>query len=89
MTARRAVGLLLTGLGLILMLYALASPFIYGKPCIGDCVTKKADERQWYPDTVSAILGWFLLIIGPAVAYGEAPVAIEKAVRREGGGERK
>jgi hypothetical protein len=70
------------------MLYALASPFIYGKGCIGDCVAKKPDERVWQPDAAAAILAWFLLIIGPAVAYGEAPVALEKIVKKERGGGR-
>ncbi len=75
-------------LGLLLMLYALAAPFAYGKGCIGDCRDVKPDERAWEPDAAAAIAGWFLLIIGPAVAYGEVPVALQRVVRKEGGGSR-
>ncbi len=71
---RRALGLTIAAVGVALLLFALAAPFIYGKPYIGD-------KSSWTPDAVSIILGWFLVIIGPAVAYGERPVAVEKMVK--------
>ena len=74
-SARKVLGLVLTWLGVALLLFALAAPFIYGKPYIGD-------KSTWTPDAASIIAGWFLVIIGPAIAYGERPVAIEKMVKR-------
>ncbi len=73
--ALKALGLALTWIGLALLLYALASPFIYGKPYIGS-------KEAWTPDAIAVILGWFMVIIGPAIAYGERPVAIEKMIKR-------
>lgn len=71
----RVLGLAMSVIGVILLLYALASPFITGKPYIGS-------KEEWTSDAVAAILGWFLVIVGPAIAYGEKPVAVERLVRR-------
>jgi len=73
-SARKAFGLALTVLGIVLILAALAAPLIEGKKYIGD-------KKVWKWDNASIILAWFLIIIGPAIAYGERPVALERIVR--------
>ena len=68
MTPREALGAVITILGLLLLLYGLAMGVVHGK--IG-----KAGEVSL--DAGAVILGWFLLLIGPAVWFGETPATVK------------
>lgn len=66
--ARKALGLALTGLGVLLFLYAAAVAVAKGH---------LGSRQAWTPDAVAVLVGWFLLMLGPAIAYGEAPASIK------------
>ena len=64
----RVLGLALTAIGVLLFTYAVAAAL--GKGHIGS-------REVWTSDAVAILVGWFLLLIGPAVAFGEAPAAVK------------
>jgi uncharacterized membrane protein len=67
--AVKALGALLTIIGLILMIYA----FVIG-PVHGQIGSKNA----WTNDAISMILGWYFIIVGPALYFGEAPAKLRR-----------
>lgn len=71
--AVRGLGIALTVLGILLFGYAVAAAF--GKGHIGD-------KQAWTPDAVSILVGWFLLMLGPALAFGETPASVQAEVER-------
>ena len=66
--ASKTAGLALTALGVLLFLYAIAEAVTQGH--IGS-------REAWTPGAEAIILGWFLLLIGPAIAFGETPAAVK------------
>ncbi|MEB3779224.1 MAG: hypothetical protein GSR85_03225 [Desulfurococcales archaeon] len=75
MEARSAVGAVVTILGLIFMLYVLAKGASTG--AIG---SEEAVNR----DAALLILGWFMVLAGPALWFGEAPAKVRRAAGRGG-----
>lgn len=75
MDAKKALGALITAVGLLLLLYALAGGA--GDKAIGSKETLQTEA-------IAAILGWFAVLVGPALWFGEAPAVIRKAA--QGGG---
>lgn len=71
--ASRALGLALTAVGVLLFIYAVVAAL--GKEHIGS-------KEAWTPDAIAILVGWFLLLIGPAVAFGEAPVTVKPTASR-------
>ena len=67
MTPREVVGAIITILGLLLLLYGLAMGAVHGK--IG-----RAGEISF--DAGAIILGWFMILIGPAIWFGETPARV-------------
>ncbi|MET1127962.1 MAG: hypothetical protein ABWW70_01420 [Thermoproteota archaeon] len=74
MEARRALGLVLTVLGLLLFIYGFV---------VGGLRGEIGSKEMWTSDAASIIAGWFLLIVGPALYFGGAPTAVEKAVMKQ------
>ena len=72
--AREILGIVVTALGLGLLVYSFIIGAYYQQIGAGGSITADA----W-----AAILGWFFVIIGPALWFGETPASIkEKAGRR-------
>lgn len=67
---RAILGAAVTVVGLVLVVYALAAGAFEGR--IGS-------EEGFTGHAAAAILGWFMILVGPAVWFGEAPVAITRA----------
>ena len=70
MDAKQALGAVITLLGILLMLYAIAAGFQQGQ--IG---TKEVKAMQ--TDAMAMIVGWFMVLLGPALWFGEAPAAVK------------
>ncbi|MCE4610402.1 MAG: hypothetical protein F7B17_00335 [Desulfurococcales archaeon] len=71
---KRMVGMALTVIGILLLLYAIASGLMNGQ--IGTKSTAIA------PDVAAFIVGWFAILIGPALWLGEVPAAIRRRAGR-------
>ena len=71
--AVKALGLALTIIGVLLMLYS----FVIG-PFRGHI----GSSKTWTSDAISMIVGWYFIIVGPALYFGEAPAKIRKEVAR-------
>ncbi len=71
---KRQIGMIVTIIGVALMAYAVISGLINGQ--IG---TK---EAKITPDIAAFIVGWFAVLIGPALWLGETPAAIRKRAGR-------
>ncbi len=69
--ALRAVGAALTVVGLLLFAYAFA---------VGAQKGVIGSKDQWTSDAVAVLVGWFLLMIGPALYFGKTPSSIVQAV---------
>ncbi len=90
MPARQAAGAAITVIGLILFLYGIAYGAVNHK--IGSYATLTFNEKEGKLEvaqgkpgmidlTVTAIIiGWFLVLIGPAIWQGEAPATIKSKV---------
>jgi len=74
MTPREVVGAVITILGILLIGYSLTAGAIHHAIGVAGKVSG---------DALSAILGWFLVIIGPAVWFGETPVALRRQVTKK------
>ena len=74
--AVKALGAVFTILGLLLFAYAFAEGAMKGQ--IGD-------SKQWTSDAVAVLVGWFLLMIGPALYFGKTPSSIVQAVEEARG----
>ncbi|MEB3806054.1 MAG: hypothetical protein GSR73_00850 [Desulfurococcales archaeon] len=72
-SAVKALGAVITILGLLFLLYTFYLGAVHGK--IGEA--GKVSTDAWL-----AILGWFLVLIGPALIAGETPVAIKQKLKR-------
>ena len=70
MDAKQAIGIILTALGLLLLLYSLAMGA--GDGAIGS-------KEQLQGESIAAIAGWFAILVGPALYFGEAPAVLKKA----------
>ena len=81
--AVKALGFAILIIGVILLLYGLALGWSHGM--MGKCIqynqtVQKCEKYGWDTTSYSVIAGWFLILIGPALAFGETPAAIaEKA----------
>ncbi|MEB3825223.1 MAG: hypothetical protein LRS47_00970 [Desulfurococcales archaeon] len=87
--AVKAIGYVILVLGILMLAYAFIDG--WSKGYMGDCAqvnttTGKCVKYGWGSVSLSAVLGWFLILVGPALIYGEAPEVI-KAKVKEGGGE--
>ncbi len=89
--ARAAVGAAITIIGLILLLWGLATG--WSAKHIGTYATVKYDNTthklvvEGKPaglnkDSASVILGWFLVLIGPAIWFGEVPQILRPGAGR-------
>lgn len=90
MPAKQAVGAALTVIGLILLLYGIAYGALNHR--IGSYATLifneeegKLEVAQGKPGMVDStaaaiIIGWFLILIGPAIWQGEVPATIKSKV---------
>ena len=72
--AVRALGYILMALGIILFIYAFA---------IGPSKGYLGSKESMTADTAALIVGWFSLLIGPALAFGETPVSIRKKLQAQ------
>ena len=70
----KILGLALTVLGLLLFAYAFTEGAIKGH--IGS-------TKEWTPDAIAVLAGWFMLMIGPALYFGKTPSTIVEAVEEE------
>ncbi len=75
MGARSALGALITILGLIFMVYVL-----FKGASAGAIGSEEAVNR----DAALLILGWFMILAGPALWFGETPAKIRRAAGRGG-----
>lgn len=87
MPVRRAVGAAITFIGIILLLYGIAYGAVNLK--IGSYAVLTFNEEegklevaQGKPGIIdrtaaAVILGWFLILIGPAIWQGEVPAALK------------
>ncbi|GBF08855.1 hypothetical protein apy_05800 [Aeropyrum pernix] len=73
MEAKQAAGALLTVVGVLLILYAIYSGFV--NETIGS-------TEKFSADAAAMIVGWFAVLIGPALLFGETPAAVKKAAGR-------
>ena len=92
MPARQAAGAAITIIGLILLLYGIAYGAANHK--IGSYATLRFNEEegkleitQGEPGMIdktaaAIILGWFLVLIGPAIWQGEVPVTVKSRVEQ-------
>ena len=67
--ARKVLGIIITLAGLVLLAYAFYEGAVNGS--IGNA--GETSKAAW-----SAILGWFAILIGPALWEGETPVSIKR-----------
>ena len=72
--AVRGLGLALTVIGVLLMLYSFAVGPFHGH--IGS-------SKTWTGDAISLLLGWYFIIVGPALYFGEAPAKIRREVAKK------
>jgi uncharacterized membrane protein YraQ (UPF0718 family) len=70
-TAVKALGWILIALGIIAFAYGFTVGALRGH--IGS-------KTSFTSDAVAIIVGWFSLLIGPALAFGEVPIAIKRRV---------
>jgi len=87
--AREALGAALTIVGIVLLAYGFTVGGLHGH--IGSSVkpvfnkekgTITVEGSEWASDSISLVLGWFFIIIGPALWFGEVPTALKAKVRR-------
>ena len=71
--AARIIGIVLTLIGIILLAYSLIYGAINGK--IGS-------EEGLTSTSIAVLIGWFMVLIGPAIWVGETPIAIKERIRR-------
>jgi hypothetical protein len=69
--AVKALGWLLIALGIIAFAYGFTEGALRGH--IGS-------KTAFTSDAAAIIVGWFSLLIGPALAFGETPVALKRRV---------
>jgi len=89
--AREALGAAITILGIVLLAYGFTVGGLHRH--IGAYITPKFNNQtgqievekggRWAADSLSLIVGWFLVIIGPALWGGEVPTVLKAKV---GGG---
>ncbi len=72
--AVQALGAIITILGIIFLIYVFYQGAVHH--AIG------AKEEKMTTDAWLAILGWFFILIGPALWVGETPVAVKKRLKR-------
>lgn len=72
-TVLKAVGAAITILGIIFIVYVLYDGAANGT--IGEA--GKINTDAWL-----TLLGWFFILIGPALWFGETPVSIKKKLKR-------
>jgi len=77
MRVKEIVGMLITVLGLVLLLYGFAYVGLT-KSAIG---VKGAVST----DAVLVVAGWMLILLGPALWFGEVPVNIKKMIEAKTG----
>ncbi len=92
MPARQAAGAAITVIGLILLLYGIAYGAVNHK--IGSYATLTFNEKEGKLEVAQGkpgmmdrtaaaiILGWFLVLIGPAIWQGEVPATIKSRVEQ-------
>ena len=71
--ATKPLGIVITLLGLVLLIYALYAGATRGS--IGSA--GGMDQVAW-----AAVIGWFAILVGPALWEGETPVYIKKKLKR-------
>jgi len=74
--AVRVLGLAITVLGVILMLYSFA---------VGPFRGHIGSSKTWTGDAISLLLGWYFIIVGPALYFGEAPAKLRREVAKKQG----
>jgi len=82
--AVKALGYVLVIIGVILLIYAFTAGALAGY-IGGACANTKCTAHNWNATSYSAIIGWFLILIGPALIFGEAPELVKQKVREKGG----
>ena len=82
--AVRALGYVLVIIGVILLIYTFAAGAFTGY-IGGACANTNCSTHAWDAASYSAIIGWFLILIGPALIFGEAPELVKQKVREKGG----
>ncbi|MEB3861238.1 MAG: hypothetical protein GSR84_03350 [Desulfurococcales archaeon] len=73
MDPKEALGAALTIIGLLIFLYIIASGA--GSGAIG---SKEATSS----DAIMTIVAWFMILIGPALWFGETPAVIKRKAGR-------
>ena len=71
--ATKPLGMAITFLGLALLLYALYAGATGGS--IGSA--GGMDSTAW-----AAVIGWFAILVGPALWEGETPASIKRKLKR-------
>jgi len=71
--SKQALGAALTILGLLLFLYVIVAGAQSGQ--IGS-------DKAFQNDALAAVAGWFLILIGPALWFGETPASIKRRAGR-------
>ena len=82
--AVKALGYTLVIIGAILLIYAFTAGAFTGY-IGGACANTKCAAHNWDVTSYSTIIGWFLILIGPALIFGEAPEVVKQKVREKGG----
>ncbi len=71
MNSKEISGTIITIIGIILLAYAFIVGGVHGHIGNGKAFTS---------DDLAAIIGWFFIIGGPALWFGEVPVTIRKKI---------
>jgi hypothetical protein len=81
--AVKATGYIISIVGILLLIYAFTLGWMHGQ--MGACANAECKSFNWDTSAYSAIIGWFLILIGPALIFGEAPELVKAKVREKGG----
>ena len=76
MKPKQILGLILTILSLILILYGIVIGYTKGQIGV---------KGQIDLDAQLVTIGWILILLGPAILFGETPIAIKKFVEAKTG----
>ncbi|MEB3774725.1 MAG: hypothetical protein GSR86_07370 [Desulfurococcales archaeon] len=73
MEGKQALGAVITIIGLLLFLYVIAA---------GGQANAIGSKEALNTTALAAIIGWFMILIGPALWFGETPAVIKKRAGR-------
>lgn len=81
--SKKMIGAALTIIGLLLLAYSVFKGLVAPTTVDNDKgINLIGSKESASIDAISVILGWFAILIGPALWLGETPAVIRKQARR-------